>query len=159
MEFKAFMETFCLNYCSTTHKAQGEIITEDFTIYDWDKMNTKCRYTALSRAKKPEQVSFGKIDLPFQIETFDTNIKNKISGHLNNDKEKNLKSDLSVKKVKLLFEKQNGDCNICGCETTNYKSNDGKQFSIDRLDSKRAHTEDNIQLLCWNCNRGKSNRF
>ena len=161
IEFKTFMETFCLNYCSTTHKAQGETITEDFTIYDWDKMSTKCRQTALSRAKKTEQVPFGKIDLPFEIKTFESNIKNKISGHLKYDTEKNLKSDLSVKKVKTLFEKQNGDCNICGCamKTTNYKSNDGQQFSIDRLDSKRGHTEENIQLLCWNCNRAKKNRF
>ncbi len=56
------METFCLNYCSTAYRAQGETITEDFTIYDWDKMSTKCRYTALSRAKKPEQVSFGQMN-------------------------------------------------------------------------------------------------
>ena len=51
-----FNKYFLMNYCSTTHKAQGETITENFTIYDWDAMNTKLRYTALSRAKKIEQV-------------------------------------------------------------------------------------------------------
>jgi ATP-dependent exoDNAse (exonuclease V) alpha subunit len=53
-----FNKYFVMNYCSTTHKAQGETITENFTIYDWDAMDTKLRYTALSRAKKVEQVYF-----------------------------------------------------------------------------------------------------
>lgn len=51
-----FNKYFLMNYCSTTHKAQGETITENFTIYDWDAMDTKLRYTALSRAKKIDQV-------------------------------------------------------------------------------------------------------
>jgi ATP-dependent exoDNAse (exonuclease V) alpha subunit len=51
-----FNKYFLMNYCSTTHKTQGETITENFTIYDWDAMDTKLRYTALSRAKKIEQV-------------------------------------------------------------------------------------------------------
>ena len=51
-----FNKYFLMNYCSTTHKAQGETITENFTIYDWNAMGTKLRYTALSRAKKIEQV-------------------------------------------------------------------------------------------------------
>ena len=51
-----FNQYFLMNYCSTTHKAQGETINENFTIYDWDAMNTKLRYTALSRARKIDQV-------------------------------------------------------------------------------------------------------
>ena len=51
-----FNKYFLMNYCSTTHKAQGETITENFTIYDWNAMNTKMKYTALSRAKKIDQV-------------------------------------------------------------------------------------------------------
>jgi hypothetical protein len=53
-----FNQYFLMNYCSTTHKAQGETITENFTIYDWDAMTTKLRYTALSRARKIDQVCF-----------------------------------------------------------------------------------------------------
>ena len=47
---------FLLNYCSTTHKAQGETIKENFTIYDFNLMSKKCKYTALSRAKSAEQI-------------------------------------------------------------------------------------------------------
>lgn len=55
-----FRDYFLLNYCSTTHKSQGETITEEYTIYDWDCMTTKIKYTALSRAIKYENVYFGK---------------------------------------------------------------------------------------------------
>lgn len=161
VDTKDFNELFALNYCSTTHKTQGETIEEDFTIYDWERMNTKCRYTALSRARRPEQVSFGKVELKYEPETFETNIKRKIAGHLKYDKKKKLENNLSIDKVMTLYEKQNGECKICGChmKTVNYKSNDGKQFSIDRINPLMGHTDENIQLLCWNCNRGKSNRF
>ena len=47
---------FCLNYCSTTHKSQGETIMENYTIYDFNFMSKKCKYTALSRAKRTEQI-------------------------------------------------------------------------------------------------------
>lgn len=49
-------KNFCLNYCSTTHKSQGETITQNYTIYDFNFMNKKCKYTALSRAKSAEQI-------------------------------------------------------------------------------------------------------
>ena len=55
-----FSDYFLLNYCSTTHKSQGETITEKYTIYDWDCMTTKIKYTALSRAVKYENVYFGR---------------------------------------------------------------------------------------------------
>eukprot|EP00961_Rhodomonas_salina_P277873 3754564-Rhodomonas_salina.1 len=48
---KEFGENFVLNYCTSTHKSQGSTITENFTIYDWEAMDTQLRYTALSRAK------------------------------------------------------------------------------------------------------------
>lgn len=49
-------KNFLLNYCSTTHKSQGETITENFSIYDFKFMSKKCKYTALSRGKKIEQI-------------------------------------------------------------------------------------------------------
>jgi hypothetical protein len=61
-----FRDYFLLNYCSTTHKSQGETITEEYTIYDWDGMTTKIKYTALSRAVKYENVYFGGGDRPLR---------------------------------------------------------------------------------------------
>jgi len=56
IEINDLQKLFCLNYCSTTHKSQGETISENFTIYDFNFMSKKCKYTALSRAKTAEQI-------------------------------------------------------------------------------------------------------
>lgn len=56
VKIEDIQKNFLLNYCSTTHKSQGETITENFTIYDFNFMCKKCKYTALSRGKKMEQI-------------------------------------------------------------------------------------------------------
>jgi len=224
-----FIGMFSMNYCSTTHKSQGETIDEDFTIYEWEIMSEKCKYTALSRARKPEQVyiqydpkTYKKLiknkeiikepeftlfdyynkpikdikpikdvkpsikEIIYNDECYQYNkilgkywdnsewinenelfikvINNKIKSHLKYDEEKGLikqGSTITTEKVMKLYEKQNGECNICNCNMKrfNYKSNDGDQFSIDKVSPLLGLTDDNIQLLCWNCNRSKSNRL
>jgi hypothetical protein len=57
IDINNLQKLFYLNYCSTTHKSQGETITEKFTIYDFNSMSLKCKYTALSRAKNAQQIS------------------------------------------------------------------------------------------------------
>lgn len=39
IDIGAFHTNFLINYCSTTHKVQGDTITEDFTIWDWHRMD------------------------------------------------------------------------------------------------------------------------
>ena len=36
-----FRDYFLMTYCSSTHKRQGETITENNAIYDWKHMTTK----------------------------------------------------------------------------------------------------------------------
>lgn len=57
IKIEDLQKNFLLNYCSTTHKAQGETITENFTIYDFNFMSKKCKYTALSRARNINQIN------------------------------------------------------------------------------------------------------
>ncbi len=45
-------------YCITTHKAQGDTFTEEFGIWEWDRMDEELRYTALTRAKSLGQIHF-----------------------------------------------------------------------------------------------------
>ena len=154
---KDFKDLFSLNYCSTCHKAQGETIKENFTIYDWKIMSEKCKYTALSRATNPDHVTFANIDSKDNDLKFRKNIDKKINSYKLYDDKTNIDVDYVVE----LFYRQNGECCLCGCmmKTINYKNNDSMQFSIDRINSSRCHTKDNIQLTCWNCNRGKMNRL
>jgi hypothetical protein len=157
-----FREYFLMNYCSTTHKSQGETIVENFTIYDWKAMCKKIKYTALSRAKCVEQVCFGKVDFKAVCpDTFATNIDKKIKAHKEFDTLKKYENNIDVKGIQKLFVKQNGECVKCGCsmKTCGYAKGDKEQFSIDRIDSKQGHIKGNVQLMCWGCNRAKKNRF
>lgn len=156
-----FRQYFLMNYCSTTHKNQGETIVENYTIYDWKCMNDKIKYTALSRARCCEQISFGKVKYVPVSATFEENIKKKILGHIDYDNKKNYNNNIDVDCVKDLFVRQNGDCVKCGCmmKTFNYSKGDKKQFSIDRIDCNLGHIRGNVQLMCWGCNRAKKNRF
>ena len=46
-----------LFFCFTTHRAQGETIDTDYTIYEWEKMNTKLRYVSLSRSTDKKYIN------------------------------------------------------------------------------------------------------
>lgn len=157
---KEFNEYFLLGYCTTTHKIQGATITKNFTIYDWGDMTTKLRYTALSRAKRVEQVSFGKGIKPEPNMTFKKNIEKKLEGHRSYDRGKGYENNIKTDDIMKLHKKQEGLCAKCYCQmkTQKYYTNDTQQFSIDRINSNMGHTRDNTQLLCWGCNRAKMNR-
>ena len=156
-----FREYFLMNYCSTVHKAQGETIYENFTIYDWPCMSEKLKYTALSRARCCEQVCFGKIECVRDVSTFPEKICKKLKGHLEYDKKKGYENDIDVDYITNLYEKQNGSCVKCDCsmKTWNYNRGDKQQFSINRIDSKIGHLKGNINLMCWGCNRLTKDRF
>lgn len=59
IKIEDFTKLLYLNYCSTIHKYQGTTIKEPFTIWDWNhpRMNTKAKYTALSRGVCLEHIS------------------------------------------------------------------------------------------------------
>jgi len=62
---KELQSKFLVAWCLTTHKAQGQTIKETFKIYDWDKMNTELRYTAMSRATNKKNVFIEPVKLLF----------------------------------------------------------------------------------------------
>ena len=45
-----FQRLFYPAYCITTHKMQGETLNQSYTIHDFDMMNQKLKYVALTRA-------------------------------------------------------------------------------------------------------------
>ena len=47
---KDFQNIFYVAYCITIHSSQGETFNEDYTIYDWEKLDIHLRYVALTRA-------------------------------------------------------------------------------------------------------------
>lgn len=55
---KKLQEHFALGYCITTHKAQGSTIDGNLTIWDWNKMDKRLRYTAITRATNNKNIHF-----------------------------------------------------------------------------------------------------
>ena len=56
------------------------------------------------------------------------------------------------------FSNQEKRCVYCGDDDpTRYKPH--RKFNVDRKDSFKGYTIDNICLACWNCNRLKNDYF
>lgn len=55
-----------------------------------------------------------------------------------------------------MLEKQDGKCKLSGIPLE-YKSNSLNNISIDRIDSNKGYTKDNIQLVTWAVNQSKNN--
>jgi hypothetical protein len=73
-------------------------------------------------------------------------------------KKSNRENDLSLDFLKQLWNKQKGLCALTGL-TMQHSIGKGKLFnnlSIDRIDSSKGYTKDNVQLVCSVVNRIKS---
>ena len=70
---------------------------------------------------------------------------------------KHLDFDIDVPFLKELWDKQKGLCNISKIPMTLYFKNNVKNYnlSVDRIDSTKGYTKDNVQLVCDIINRMK----
>jgi len=72
----------------------------------------------------------------------------------NNAKKRNIEVDITKNDIKELYYKQNEKCAISGIQmTTEFIPGIGKwsrihNMSVDRIDSKKSYTKNNIQLVC-----------
>ena len=52
-----FQKLFYVAYAITTHKSQGETFNEPYTIHEWQHMDERLRYVALTRATTIENIN------------------------------------------------------------------------------------------------------
>jgi len=52
-----FQKLFRIGYAFTTHSAQGMSIDKPYTIHEFNRMDQKLKYVALSRATKYENIN------------------------------------------------------------------------------------------------------
>lgn len=52
-----FQSLFMPAYCITIHKSQGITINEDYTVYEWEKLDERLKYVALSRATNEKLIN------------------------------------------------------------------------------------------------------
>lgn len=70
-------------------------------------------------------------------------------------KNKNMDYDLTPEYLIELWEKQDGKCYYSGLPMT-YNKYDIHLVSIDRIDSNKGYTKDNVVLSCWAINSMKN---
>lgn len=64
--------------------------------------------------------------------------------------------DINIDDVLLLKDLQNNKCKYSGREFV-WKINTKNKTSIDRIDSSKGYTKNNIQLVCFEVNQAKNN--
>ena len=52
-----FSRLFHVAFCITIHKAQGQTFTESYTIHEWNKLDRRLKYVALSRGTCIENIN------------------------------------------------------------------------------------------------------
>jgi ATP-dependent exoDNAse (exonuclease V) alpha subunit len=50
IDIKNFSDLFYIAFCMTIHKSQGQTFNHDYTIYEWERLDKRLKYVALSRA-------------------------------------------------------------------------------------------------------------
>ena len=81
-----------------------------------------------------------------------------LKGTRRRSKEKNIYNDLTLDYLMYLWEKQKGLCALTGIPMT-YKFYEGRvntNLSVDRIDSTKGYSKDNVQLVCMAANQMKN---
>ena len=81
-----------------------------------------------------------------------------LKGTRRRSKEKNIYNDLTLDYLMYLWEKQSGKCALTGMQMT-YKFYEGRvntNLSVDRIDSTKGYSKDNVQLVCMAANQMKN---
>ena len=72
---------------------------------------------------------------------------------------KKLKYSITTDDLEELYFRQSGLCAISGLKMTTISGRRHRSnsfvMSLDRIDSEKGYTKDNIQLVCWQANRMK----
>ena len=81
-----------------------------------------------------------------------------LKGTKRRSKLKNTYNDLDLQFLMYLWNKQNGKCAITGMDMTYefYKGRVNTNVSVDRIDSSKGYTKDNVQLVCMVSNQMKN---
>ena len=142
-----FQSRFVVGYAMTVHKSQGATFDFKFAIHEYEKMDNRMLYTALTRTTNKDNILI--VDENKEEPTCDYTdefIQRKINGYTTQDKNKYRTCDLDVEYVRDLVIKEDNTCFNCACKLNN------KIFTIDRLNNDFGHIKGNCRLACWLCN-------
>lgn len=127
-----------------------------------DGLQYRCRTCDIAYQKKrradnlEKNLEYGRAYQKKRRENFDYRLKMLIHASKQRAKDKNRVHEITVKYIKAIYPKD-GKCPIFGIElefnSAGFRENSP---SIDRIDSSKGYTVDNIQIISWKANRIKS---
>lgn len=109
------------------------------------KQCKSCRKENYERIKQEKDDSKRLINL----------LKVRLHDALVRSKKKNLYIDIDLEFLKELWNKQNGKCALTGFDMNFNITNKNRNpyvLSLDRKDSLKGYTKDNVQLVCYSAN-------
>lgn len=93
-----------------------------------------------------------------ESDLLDFTLKKRLYDAMNRAKSKNQYYDIDINFMYDMWNKQKGKCALTGIPMTVTKSGrTNTNVSIDRIDSNKGYTKDNVQLVCSAINFMKSN--
>lgn len=126
-----------------------------------DKLQYKCKACDLDyQTKRREENRLKMLDYSRKYQTkkrkeFDYRLQMLLNASRQRSKKKSRENNLTIQDIKDAFPKD-GLCPIFGIKmafgNVGFRENSP---SIDRLDSKKGYTRDNIQIISWKANRIK----
>lgn len=153
-------------YALTVHRAQGSTLPEQITIYDWDHMDKKLRYTAMTRATAAANIHFRAVEsLPSMHVKLHAVIKRKIASAKAADRKRGWNVDrddyVNVGYVVKQLRQQSNLCAACHEEVkcVGFKRFDVQQFTLQRVDNSRMHVCSNVVIMCLKCNVPHNKEF
>lgn len=176
---KILQTHFKYPYCFTIDSIQGLSFKQDekVTIFDSNNAyaNRKYFWTAITRARKISNVNIfihdDKEVKGLEMAKVRLYFKNKVISYKKQDSVKNRKYNdknyIDSNWILHTFIENEKRCKCCNTgfylfidyKEQDFDKNVKSNFSVDRIDSNKAHTKDNCQILCNSCNSAKGNRF
>lgn len=83
-------------------------------------------------------------------------LTSRIPGIKERAKSRNLKFDLDIDSIFEIYQEQKGNCALSGLPMKHEVGETNMSLSVDRVDSTKGYTKDNIQLVCGRTNAMKS---
>lgn len=126
-------------------------------------------YSPCKRAKRRDGLSYickkcqaneqkQRREQMLESNTLDYLLKKRLYDALNRAKLKNMYCDIDIEFMRDMWNKQKGKCALTGIPMTIDKhGRTNTNVSIDRIDSNKGYTKDNVQLVCSAINFMKSN--
>jgi hypothetical protein len=134
-------------------------ILKDISDYYKSQRGTKCKECVLNRTRnyKREKRKDNEYKKSESIKQKERRVKLWLNYLVHDSKRRNIEHTITKEEIEEIYNNQNGLCYWFGVPLTpSSKHKYPLQPSLDRLDSNRGYTKDNVVICCYTANIGRN---